>query len=103
LLLVKSATSDLSTFEDLKVTTCLAVIATSSPVFGFLPILSFLFLTIKVPNDEILTSLPSIRLLEISLKTESTRAADSFIEMWGYPEMSQPLLLILFLMKSLKA
>ena len=34
MLLVKSATSDLSTFEDLKVTTCLAVIATSSPVFS---------------------------------------------------------------------
>ena len=73
-------TFDFKTFDARNVTTLLAVIGTSSPVLGFLPTLSFFCLTTNVPNDEIFTSSPFIKLNNISLNTESTRFADSFLE-----------------------
>ena len=42
--------------EGLKVTTFLALIGASIPVFGFLPKRDFLFLIINEPNDDIFTS-----------------------------------------------
>ena len=49
---------DFNTLEELKDTTSLDLISTSTPVLGFLPILEFLCLTAKVPNEDILTSSP---------------------------------------------
>ena len=64
-------------FDELKVTTFLAFIGTSTPVLGFLPILSFLCLTEKVPKEEILTSSPFSSSHKINSKISSITVDES--------------------------
>jgi len=49
-----------------------SLIGTSTPVLGFLPILSGLFLISKIPKPEIFISSPSANLFLIEDKTKST-------------------------------
>ncbi|SVA22306.1 uncharacterized protein METZ01_LOCUS75160 [marine metagenome] len=64
---------------DLKVTTLLADISTSSPVRGLRPGLGDLSLNWKLPNPESLTSCPSDKRFLISLKSKSTSSFASLL------------------------
>ncbi len=64
-------------FEAIKETVFLAEIVCSTPVFGFLPILLFLYLILKVPKEDIFNDLLSINELIISFIIVSTKYQDS--------------------------
>ena len=66
--------------EGLNLTTFLDVIIASFFVFGFLPILSFFLITVKVPKDEILTLSDFNKAPTKISKSLSTTVEEKFLE-----------------------
>ncbi len=66
--------------EGLNFTTLRDVILASILVFGFLPILSFLLITLNVPKDEILTLFDRINSVAMISKKLSTIVEEKFFE-----------------------
>jgi len=66
--------------EGLNFTTLRDVILASILVFGFLPILSFLLITLNVPKDEILTLFDRINSAVMISKKLSTIVEEKFFE-----------------------
>ena len=66
--------------EGLNFTTLRDVILASILVFGFLPILSFLLITLNVPKDEILTLFERINSVAMISKKLSTIVEEKFLE-----------------------
>ena len=66
--------------DTLNVTTFLDEIITSTLVFGFLPILVFLFLTLKIPKFTIFTSFFFLRLPTTKFNIASKKTFDSLLD-----------------------
>ena len=67
-------------FDGLKLITRRAFINAVTPVFGFLPTLSFFFLGEKVPKDDNFTISPSINAFDIFSNTASNIIDDSCLD-----------------------